>query len=165
MVRNVVFPKAILVFSQVGTHVIQHAFELLVVIIFIFIFGIGISPLIILFPIIIIVECLLITGVALFLACLSTFARDIEHIWSVINRMAFFLVPIFYKTESLSPQFRLIVVINPVTQIIIFYRDIFLYHKIPSLVALTLTALFSMLICFGGYKFFKHFEFKIVEKV
>jgi len=165
MVRNVVFPKAILVFSQVGSTVIQHAFELLVVIIFIFIFGVGLSPLIFLFPIVIMIECALITGISLFLACLNTFARDIEHIWTVVNRMLFFLVPIFYKAESLSPQFRWIVTINPMTQIINFYRDIFLYQRFPSLKAICFTTFFSLCICFLGYKFFKHYEYKIVEKV
>ena len=138
MVRNVVFPKSILVLSQIGTNIIQHAFEIVVLLIFIFIFKIGISVLIIILPIIIALECLLIAGVSLFLSCLCTFARDMEHIWAVISKMGFFLVPIFYKTESLSPQFRWIVALNPMTQYINFYRDIFLYHQFPSMISVIL---------------------------
>ncbi len=165
MVRNVVFPKEILVFSQIGTYIIQHIFEILVVFLFIIIGKIGFSLHLLLLPVIILMVSCIIAGLSLMLSCVCVYARDLEYIWSVFARMGFFLVPVFYKVSSLSPQFRWVVVINPMTQIINFYRDILLYHRFPNLFAFILMLLFSFIFLISGYKFFKLYEPKIVERV
>jgi ABC-type polysaccharide/polyol phosphate export permease len=79
--------------------------------------------------------------------------------------MAFFVVPIFYAIKEISPRFRWIVAINPMSQIIIFSRDILLYHKSPPPINLIGVFVFSFLVLTGGYVFFKQFEFKIAERV
>jgi len=165
MVRNVFFPKEILIFSQIGVYVIQHLFEILVVFIFIILAKVGFSLHILLLPFIILIEGIIIAGLSLILSCICIYARDMEYIWSVFARMGFFLVPIFYKTSSLSPQFRWIVLLNPMTQIINFYRDVLLYHRFPNLISFTLVFLFSIALLISGYKIFKGFEPRIVERV
>jgi len=165
MVRNVVFSKEILIFSQIGVYVIQHTFEIAVVLIFAIFTGIGFSLHLLIFPLVIMIESLLIASLSLFLSCISVYARDMEYIWSVIARMGFFLVPIFYEVSSLSPQFRWIVLLNPMTYIINFYRDILLYHKFPNLFAIFLVSIFSAVFLIGGYGFFKYYEPRIVERV
>lgn len=165
LVKNTTFPKEILVFSSIGTFLIQHIFELLTVSFFMVVLGVRFSMQIILLPFIIGIEVLLITGVSLILSCLYVYAFDLRHIWRVITRMAFFVTPVFYKTSEISPQFRWLVSINPMSQIMIFSRDVLLYHRIPSFLNLILVFIFCALVLIAGYKVFKHYEYKIVEKV
>ncbi|MDP2923121.1 MAG: ABC transporter permease [Candidatus Omnitrophota bacterium] len=164
MVRNVVFPKEILIFSNVGVYIIQHFFEILVVFVFIIFTGVGFSAHVVILPLIVAIEAVLIASISLILSCICVYARDIEHIWTVIARMGFFLVPIFYKISSLSKQFRWIVMINPMSQVINFYRDVLIYHKIPNLTIFATMLIFSFVFLAVSYKLFKSFEPKIVEK-
>lgn len=165
MARNVAFPKEILVYSEVGVFIIQHFFELLAVFVFISLFGVGFSAHILLLPIIIAIEILLITGIALFLSFASVYVRDLDHIWNVLTRMGFFVVPIFYTASSISPAFKWAVAINPMSQIMTFLRKVLLYHDAVSAVNLILVFIFSLAVLTLGYASFKHYEYKIVEKV
>jgi len=165
MVRNVSFPREILVLSSVGTFIIQHIFELLAVFILIAVSGLGFSKYAMLLPVILIAEILFITGLSLFLSCICVYAQDMRHIWNVLTRMGFFVVPIFYSVSDISLRFRMAVALNPMSQIIIFLRDILLYHRLPSILSLSLVFAFSLLMLIVGYKFFKYYEHKIAEKV
>lgn len=165
IIKNVIFPKEILIYTDIGVFMIQHLFELSVIFLFMLLFKIGFSIHILLLPCIIGIEILLIIGLSLFLSCLCVYATDTAHIWNVITRMAFFLVPVFYNPFGISPPFRWLVLINPMSQIIIFSRDVLIYHRMPSLLALIYTSAFSIFIFIAGYKFFKHYEYKIAERV
>lgn len=165
IVRNVAFPKEILVISSIGVFIIQHFFELLVVFLFIAAFGVGFSMHVILLPVIIGIELLLIVGISLFLSCACIFAFDLRHIWRYILRVVFFAVPAFYSVSEISPQFRWIVTINPISQIMTFSRDVLLYHRTPPLLNLAIVFIFSLFLIMAGYKFFKHYEFRVAEKV
>jgi lipopolysaccharide transport system permease protein len=165
IVKNTAFPKGILVYSAIGTFIIQHFFELLTIFLFIGILGVGFSIHILFLPFIIGVEILLITGISLFLSCLCVYAFDLRHIWEVVTRMAFFVVPIFYTASEISPKFRWVVAINPMSQIMMFSRDVLLYHQAPSLSNLIIVFVFSLFLLIAGYKIFKHYEYSIAEKV
>lgn len=165
MVRNIAFPREILPLSAVGTFTIQHIFELLAVFLLIAISGIGFSIYIFLLPVILVAEILLIIGLSLFLSCICVYTLDMLHVWNVLTRMGFFVVPVFYSISNISLRFRGIVTINPMSQIIISLRDILLYKRMPSLLNLSLVFIFGLFISVIGYKFFKYHEFKIAEKV
>ena len=164
MMRNVVFPKEILVFSQVGVFVIHHILELSVVFLFITFHHAGFSHHLLVLPAVILIEGILILGITLFITCLCIYARDIDHIWAVLTRMGIFLVPIFYKVETLSPQFRWLVAYNPLTQIIEIYRDILLYQRWPDWNIFFATGGFAILVFWAGYRFFKFMEPRMVER-
>ena len=165
MVRNVIFPKEILVFSRIGVFIIQFAFEVFALFLIIAITGFGFSLFAIFLPAVILIEILLIAGLSLFLSCLSVYAKDVSHIWNAVSRIIFFAVPVFYRISSLSRGFARIVYLNPVSQVIIFAREILLYHRLPSMLNLALMFIFSLFVFWGGYRFFKYFEHSMVEKV
>ncbi len=166
IVKNVAFPKETLIAGDIGTMLIQHIFELLVVFAVIALSGIGFSPLLVLLlPFILCIEIFLILSIALFMSCLIIYVRDLEYIWHVVIRMGFFVVPVFYNVSSISPTYRWIVALNPMTQLMTFYRDILLDQRLPDLSNLALVALFNTLIFVAGYLFFKSHEHKIVENV
>ncbi|MBP7088738.1 MAG: ABC transporter permease [Candidatus Omnitrophica bacterium] len=165
IVKNFSFPKEILVLSAIGTFLIQHFFELLAVFIFAIIFKIGFSIHILWLPLILFTEIMLIAGLSLFLSCLCVYVKDIDHIWMVITRMGFFVVPIFYELSDISPKFKWLIAINPMTQIIIFLRDVLLYHRNPVFFNLMLLFLFNLIFLCLGSIFFNKNKYKIAERV
>jgi len=165
MVKNVAFPKEILTLSAVGIFIIQHIFELAVVFILLAILRIGFSVQLIFLPVILVIQILLVAGLSLFLSSMCVFAFDMRHIWNVLTRMGFFVVPIFYSISSISPRFKWVIAMNPMSQIIIFLRDVLLYHRTPSLLNMALVFIFSLFVLISGYKFFKYYEDRMTEVV
>ena len=165
LVRNFVFPKELLVFSEIGVYCIQHLCELCIVFGFAAFNQIGFSVHIVMVPFILGVEVIIIAGAALVLSCLSVYARDIQHIWSVFVRMGFFLTPIFYEPSSVSDTFRWVVALNPMTYVIGFLRDAILYHRFPAMGAFFAVVSFSLIFVCAAYRFFKFFEPRVVERI
>jgi len=165
MVRNVVFPKEILILSRVGVLVSQHIFELLAVLALVIFTGIGASPYLLFLPFAVLLNVLLVLGLSFHLTYLCVHARDLERIWNTAVRIGFFATPIFYHISSLSPQFRWMVAMNPMTQIVNFYRDAIFYHRAPDLAACAVMSVVAVGLCWSGYRFFKAIEPEMIERL
>ncbi len=165
IVKNVAFPKEILIFAQFGVSLIQYFFEIIIVLIFILILKGGISIHLIFLPIIIILESLLIIGLGLLLSILCVYAQDLEYVWRTITSIGFFLTPIFYFINNLPDKLKLIVAINPLTQLIFFYRNVLIDHQYPNYFNLTILLICDILLLIFSFIFFKRHEKKIAEKV
>lgn len=79
----------------------------------------------------------LVVGVGLLLSLSYCFARDVEHVWTIVSRLFFFASPVFYTLESLSPKVRLLVEYgNPLTPFLTAFRGVFLQRGIIAAGAL-----------------------------
>jgi ABC-type polysaccharide/polyol phosphate export permease len=69
----------------------------------------------------------LVTGVGMLGAVVHSFARDIEHIWSLVTPLLMFVTPVFYGLESLSAPARFIIYwLNPLTPFLVALRGLFI---------------------------------------
>lgn len=74
----------------------------------------------------------LVTGVGLLGAVVHSFARDVEHIWSMVSRLLLFVTPVFYGLDSLSPLARFVVTwLNPLTPFLTALRGLFIGPVAP----------------------------------
>lgn|GEM_PF-758486 len=65
----------------------------------------------------------LVTGVGMLGAVLFSFARDVEHIWTLVTHLLMFVTPVFYGLESLSAPARFIIYwLNPLTPFLVALR-------------------------------------------
>ena len=105
-------------------------------------------------------------GVSLILSFLNVYFRDIEYIWDIILKLGFFVTPIFYNPSMFISRDKLAVyLLNPMTQIIIFSRDILLFKRVPNLMNMFYVFLFVLVMFFASYVIFKKFEDNIVERI
>jgi ABC-type polysaccharide/polyol phosphate export permease len=75
----------------------------------------------------------LVTGVGLLGAVVHSFARDIEHIWSLVSRLLLFVTPVFYDLESLSPLARFVITwLNPLTPFLTALRGLLIGPVAPA---------------------------------
>lgn len=132
LVNKIYIPRQILVFSVVLSSFISSVLEFLVLVPLLLILGAGISPYILLFPLIHVIYFLMIYGISLALAALYVYYRDLSQIWSVFIQMGFFLSPIVYPLSTIPQQYLQWYMLNPVTAIIQMYRSTLLYHCLPS---------------------------------
>jgi lipopolysaccharide transport system permease protein len=132
LVTKVYIPREILVLSNMLSNLISSLLEFLIIIPFLY-FAAGSLPLtVILFPLIFLIYFWFVYGIALFLAALYVFFRDINQIWEVLTMMIFFLCPIFYPLTSISEFMQQFYLLNPITQFMIIYRDVMVYGQLPT---------------------------------
>lgn len=75
-------------------------------------------------------------GVGLILAALTVKFRDIMHLYAVFTTGLMYLTPVIYPMSILPDTIRKIVLINPLTNYLVMFRDVMFNHTIPSLAAI-----------------------------
>lgn len=71
-------------------------------------------------------------GVGMILATYCVFFRDLKHLYSVILTAWMYLTPIFYPIDLLDGFVHKIIMINPMTWYILYFRTTVLYGELPT---------------------------------
>jgi lipopolysaccharide transport system permease protein len=165
MVKNIVFPKEILVIAKNCSYLLQHIFEIAIIILVVFLFHNNFSWHVVFLPIVFLLEFALLLGISLIISTLGIYFRDFEYIWAAFLRIGFFLVPIFYQIQDMPPRIQNIIRINPISQIMIFYRNILLEHSTPNMLNLVPIAILSGVLIFAGVIIFIRRSKQIAERI
>ena len=164
-VKSINFPKSVLVYSSVLTILFSYLIEMAILLIFWVFIGESLSLKVFLLIPILLLQLLLIMGLAFLLATISVFFLDIERIWGIFTSLGLFLTPIFYTMELLSPEKRWIILINPMTHIIQSSRAIMLDDMIPQMRGLSYVLGLSLVFLLSGRYVFSKYEGLFVEKI
>ena len=165
LVQKVYFPRDILVISTCITALMMTLLEFIVFIIFMVAFRLmpGIS--IVYFPILFMLEFLIILGLSLALSALNVYFRDVQFIWAVVIQVGFFATPILYPITIFPEQIRWIVMLNPMALIITMMRDCTLYGIQPQPFSLGYLTLSTLIVLLLGYFIFDRLEPRFAEAI
>jgi len=96
-------------------------------------------------------------GAGLFLATITVFFRDIEHLYGVFLTMLMYGSAIFYPVTIIPESYRWVFELNPIYAIITLCRNSFLYGQMydPKTV-LFATASSVILLILGIFFFYKY---------
>ena len=167
LTKDAVFPKELLVFSSTLSNTIDLVISMIVCVAVAYLSGVAPSWTALALVVVLVLQLMLVSWVGLLLACVLLFARDIDHIYQVFLRALLFVTPIFYTREFLGGAglAHLLVVLNPLAQLIDLSRNLLLDGKMPSLLHVAaLVAVNSMLITMS-YRLFKSVEPRMAEYV
>jgi lipopolysaccharide transport system permease protein len=165
LIKKIYFPRIVIPISTVLATFMNMVFSMIVVIFTLFISGIGISYYILLLPVIMILEFFLVLGMVFLFSSLNVFFRDIEHILSIIMMIWFYMTPIVYTVEMIPEKYKPLFYLNPMTNIIIFYRDILFYKKMPSFGFMGGIFLYSIIMIVIGFLIFQKLQKNFVEEL
>lgn len=165
ILSQIYIPKEIPPISSSLTALIMLAFEMIVFGIFMAIFGFVPSWTIIVLPAVLMLEFILIIGLALPLSLLNIKFRDTQFIWGIILQAGFFVTPIFYKTDILPQQVRAIIIYNPMVQILNMAHDAVLYDMLPSKESIAIAIGTTSLVFIVGYAIFRKLSPRIIEEI
>jgi ABC-type polysaccharide/polyol phosphate export permease len=104
-------------------------------------------------------------GMALILATLNVFVRDIAHLTTTVLFVWFFTSPIIFPLSTLSSSMQKIMWLNPLTCLIEIYRDLMLFERLPSLTAVMVFVGFTVFFLLFALLLFKKAEKTIVDWV
>ena len=165
ILSNIVIPSEIFVLTENFSAMISFTLEFTILIPLVALLTGAISYYVVLFPLIHILYLLVAFGLSLILASLYPYLRDLGEIWPFVLQLGFFLCPIMYSISIVPKSIQGIYLLNPVTQIMIMYRDIVLYGVLPSLMQVGYILLFGISIVFIGHFLFKRLEKGFVEVI
>lgn len=166
MVKKIYFPREVLPISVVTSGFINMLFCFIIIFIALFVSGIGINPVALLYlPIIMVVEYFLALGFALISSALTVYFRDLEYILGIITMAWMYLTPVLYAAEMVPVEFSWILNINPMTPVVVAFREILYYKQIPALGNLGMAFLMGIVFCIIGHFVFIKLQKGFVEEM
>ncbi|MBQ8189514.1 MAG: ABC transporter permease [Lachnospiraceae bacterium] len=134
LVVKIYFPREVLPISYVLSQLINMLLTFIVVIIILILSGKGVDLTIWWYlPVIILVETMLAFGLTLLFSAVTVYFRDMQFFLSIITMAWQFLSPVMYSVDMVPEELRGIFNLNPMTPIIVAFRDIFYYKQAPEM--------------------------------
>ena len=96
-------------------------------------------------------------GVGMFLAAITVRFRDVIHLYSVFTTGLLYLTPVIYPMAALPDVVKTIVMINPLTNYLLMFRDVMFNNTLPSVFSVLLgIAEAALALALGLYVFYKN---------
>lgn len=165
ILKKVYFPREIIPISVATSGLVNFFITFIVMLVFILCSGIGISWSILYFPLIAIVEYLLLLGITFIVSAVTVYVRDLEHLISVFLLMMFYVTPIIYNPEMLPAKFEWVLKLNPMAYLIQSYRDILYFKARPDLSQALMIIILSVALIFIGLFIFRKLEKRFAEEL
>jgi lipopolysaccharide transport system permease protein len=138
LIKKIRFPRNALVGAAVLNDGIHFLCSIPVLVGFLLVYGshpswswlIGI-------PILALGQLLLVYGLAVTIASLNLFFRDLERLTTLVVTFLFFLTPIVYSESMVPEKYRALLYLNPAAPLILSWRELFLSGRLDwSVIAL-----------------------------
>lgn len=165
IIKKVYFPREILPLSLVTSETINFLISTIIIICFTLAYGMGLTKYVLLYPLVLLVQYILLLGISLIVSSVTVYFRDLQHFIGVLLQLFFYATPIVYSIETIPENFRWILKLNPMTYIIEGFRDIFYYHQMPDIKMLGIILLLGITLCIVGYLVFNKLQKKFAEEL
>lgn len=162
MVQKIYFPRQVLPISYVTTAFVNMLLCFIVIFGVILVSGTGINIHAILYlPLIMILEYMMALGIAMISSAITVYFRDMEHILGIISMVWMYMTPIMYDVSMVPEKIQKIFYLNPMTSIVLGYRDILYSRQVPHISTLANALVFGIVTLIIGFIVFgklqKHF--------
>lgn len=127
MVQRLSFPRSVLPLSLVGVSLVDFGVAVLGFAIFAIIMGVGIPVTALWFPVLLLIELVLIAGICLLGSALTVFIRDIRLGIGLLVGLWLFLTPVMYPLDKVPDDLRKLYLLNPMTGLVESFRGILVY--------------------------------------
>ncbi|WBL36754.1 ABC transporter permease [Tepidiforma flava] len=158
LLKKVRFPRAVLPLSTVLGATLQFALSLPVLIGFVIAAGNGPTAAWLGLPLIFALQLGLVTGIGLFVASVTVYFRDLEHITEVLLTLLFYATPIIYSADLVPEGYRWLTYANPLAPIMEGWRGILLDGAMPAADHLAASAGLTALALAAGWGAFRRLE-------
>lgn len=165
IIKKVYFPREILPLSVVTSETVTFLISSIIIVAFTIGYGLGITINIVFYPILLVIQFILLLGISLFVSSITVYFRDLQHFIGVLLQLFFYATPIVYSIDAIPENFTWIFKFNPMTYIIEGYRDIFYYQTIPEMGSLLIVLVIGILLCITGYLLYNKLQKKFAEEL
>ena len=169
LITTMKVPREVFPIGQVGAKIIEFLFSLPVLVAFFFIGHGRLSADIVWFPVAMVMQIVLLTGVTLLMSSLNIVLRDVERIVRIIIRAMFYLSPVIYPyhlvmTHAPDPV-KVIYELNPMVGILQLYHSAFFPTEFPPARLLSISIAGCLVILVFGWWMFKKLEPSVLKEL
>ena len=165
MVTKIHFPRQVLPIAHVTTCFVNMLLCFVVVLAVCALdVGLRVALLPMLFPVMLI-EYLLALGLCFIVSGITVYFRDLEHFIGIFVMMWQFLTPVMYSVDQVPEKLRGLFMMNPMTPVIICYRDILYWKQAPQMQTQLLSLGFGIMFLLVGWFLFDHLQKHFAEEL
>lgn len=165
IIKKVYFPREIIPISVVTSGLINYLISCVILLVFLIVSGVGISFYMLYFPIVVAIQYVLLLGISFIVSSVTVYARDIEHLISVLLMALMYGTPILYSYEMVPKSLAWLINLNPMTSIINAYRDCLFFQQRPDLSSLAIVGIAALALFFIGLFIFQKLQRNFAEEV
>jgi ABC-type polysaccharide/polyol phosphate export permease len=167
LIKKVLFPAEVLPIVSVLAGLVHFCLGLPILAAFLIYYRVPTWPTDLLwFPLIVLTQLVLTTGLALFISALTVHFRDVRDLLANLLTLWFFATPIIYPITQAPERVRRVLNLNPFTHLAIAYQEVLFkpgpFQQVNRLVAV---ALASILVFLAGYFVFDRLRDTLAEEV
>ncbi|MGH2813512.1 MAG: ABC transporter permease, partial [Actinomycetota bacterium] len=125
-------------------------------------------------PVLMAMQYLFVAGVAMLVAALNVFFRDLQHLIGIVLLVWFYATPIIYPFEVIPASVELagydipartLMGLNPMARFVEAYRDALYHGRLPSAETALFLFVVSILVFAASYLAFRRLEPRFAEEV
>jgi lipopolysaccharide transport system permease protein len=165
LVKKIYFPRVVLPMAVVNSGFMNMLFSFVIVLIAVLISGIGINWTIIYLPLVMLAEYILTLGFSILFSALNVYFRDLEHLLGIILMAWFYFTPIVFPVEMIPAKYFKLFMLNPVTHVILPYRDILYYGVAPDIKMIGISILIGLLLLIFSFEVFDRLQKNFAEEI
>ena len=133
LLRTVVFPRAILPIATVLFNFAQYLLTIAVFLpLMLLWYRIPLVEPMLLFPVVLALQVVFTIGIALILATVTVFFRDVRHLVEVALAVLFWTTPIVYELDRVPERLRLLILLSPMSPFVVAYQKLFFFREWPE---------------------------------
>ena len=156
LVKQVRFQRELVPISVVLGNALHYVLQLALLLIAVAIV-VGVNVQWMWLPVVLSLQLIFVCGLSLLTSALDVYYRDVRYVVESVNRVLFWLVPIFYGFGDVRPDLVWLYEINPVAAVVLVMRRILLYAEPPGATLVKL-AVASTIAVWVGYAVFARVE-------
>lgn len=166
LVQKIYFPRAVLPLAYAVSYFVNMLLSFLIVFAALLISGIGISFAVIGYlPIILLIEFVMGLGGALLFSALTVYFRDLEYIMGIVTMAWMYMTPILYPINQVPESIQPFLYYNPMTSVIVAFRDILYYQQAPDMKTLIYAIIWGILLLLLGSAAFSRLQRNFAEEL
>jgi lipopolysaccharide transport system permease protein len=163
LVAKVYFPREIFPFSAVFVSVVDYLVGATVLVGMMIYYRVPVTAALAFLPVVMLVQVIFTSAVALFLAMANLFYRDVKYLFEVFIMLWMFGSSVLYPLSNVDHKWRPLLALNPMTPIIDAYRDVILLGRLPPLDQFAVVAAVSVVALGIAWVMFHRSEYQFAE--
>jgi lipopolysaccharide transport system permease protein len=160
--RNIVtktyFPREIIPFAQVCSRLLDFASAGALFALMLIYYRVTLGPWALLTPAFFLLLLLFTTGVTLATSSVNVFYRDVNPVVQIGLQLWLYLTPVAYPLSEVSPRYRLLFVLNPLSAIVEGFRSVLVFGRAPDWTLTAISASLTLVLFAGAFVMFKRMD-------
>ena len=169
LIKKTYFPREILVFANVASWLVAFLIELGVLSVALLVVGNFVLPWLPVVILLVVIETVFVTGIALMLSVLNVYFRDVQHLVGILLQLWFYATPIVYPISFVNnvknTTLRDIYYLNPMVKFVEAFRDCLYNLRMPSAGTLLYLVVASVVTAALGFVVFSRLEPRLAEEL